>query len=195
MSRVRPTRMRRILLAGVVACSALVLVPAPSYACSCVTATDVEHLDRADVVVTGTLVDVDLASAPADKVVYVVAVDRLYKGEAPETLRVRSSASGASCGLEGMVADRRYLLFLEGTGEDFRANLCGGTRAVADQPIRVVGSEGFPVAEPEAEPREPLPEVGAGEMVAADHAAPVALVSGGLLFVIVGLLWWRLSRS
>lgn len=203
-------RALRALCAALVAALSIVVVGAgPSFACSCATADTAQHVDWADVVVAGTVVDVvpprqKPIMSSMDPVTYVVDVDRVFRGEAGSRVEVLSPSSGASCGLENVEVGRRYVVFaahqsVEGKdAEHLWASLCGGTdRARPDlvTAVELVTGEGVPPApdsdadgsdlgltfDPPAEP--PL---GAG------WAWPLALVAGGGLVLLTGALWLRL---
>ncbi len=123
--RPRPNGMMlfRLLSALGLALSFLVLSPTQAFACSCVLSTTEEHVDRADVVVRGTIED----STPTDPVTYTVSVAETYEGDATGTLEVLSTASGASCGLENVRLGASYVVFAEDDGGRLWASLCGGT--------------------------------------------------------------------
>ncbi len=116
-----------MVLAAFLGCVGMVLgVAGPAAACSCVAASIEELVGYADVMVTGTLtrcagpVAASQVMSSGDPVTYTVAVERVFKGDASGELELTSAMSGASCGLERMVVDRRYTFFLdaEGRGPD-----------------------------------------------------------------------------
>lgn len=214
-------RLLRPLLAGLVLALSLVVVTgAPSFACRCAGGAVREYVDRADVVVTGTVTDVEPpprrpVMSSNDPVTYTVAVDRVYAGGAAAEVAVLSEASSASCGLEGVRAGGRYVVFAAQRtvgGEpahELWANLCGGTgpatpRFVAQLeavtgPGEPPGSAGtgpgeaayssdpdLTFEEPAANATEPArPEGGA-------LATPVAFAAGAGLVLLAGALWLRL---
>lgn len=119
------------------ALSFLVLLPAASYACSCVQLDTAQHVNHADVVVRGTIDSreeslLSKIRGNPDEVTYPVTVTGVYKGSAGRTIEVHSAGSGASCGLEFIRYGEEYVVFA-GTGEDGEsggqlwASLCGGT--------------------------------------------------------------------
>ncbi|MBC2934296.1 hypothetical protein H7342_14915 [Nocardioides sp. zg-1228] len=106
--------------------------PGPAYACSCAYQHTADFVEGADEIFAGTLVSMadppehDVMSS-ADQITYTVAVDAVYQGDVASTTVFESPISGASCGLEGMVVDRRYLVFVSTDGSGRTASLCGGT--------------------------------------------------------------------
>jgi hypothetical protein len=126
-------RLLRLLLIVVVCSGTLVTVGAgPALACSCAYGQTRDFVRGADEIVAGTLVGMDGPAqrrilSSTDPIRYTVAVDHVYRGEAGSVVEFESPASGASCGLEGMVVDRRYVVFLNADGATRTANLCGGT--------------------------------------------------------------------
>jgi hypothetical protein len=124
------------------------LVPAPSFACSCAQMATDGQVKTADVVVRGT-VD-GRTEAGSDTLVYAVGVDDVFKGSAPREVEVRSAASGAACGLENVALGREYVVFAYSEGGELWANLCGGTApaspALVDAVQRVTGPPTAPAA-------------------------------------------------
>ncbi len=122
----------RVVLAALLGGVGLVLfTPAAAHACSCVGGDVATYADRADVVFTGTLVEVTppparLFWSSGDPATYSFDVERVHQGEVGPSAEVRSAVSGASCGLEGMRAGSRYVVFAT-LDDGLWANLCGGT--------------------------------------------------------------------
>ena len=200
-------RALRVLFAAVVAALSLVVLGAtPSFACSCVTADTATHVKWADVVASGTVTDVvSLSSRPATG--YVLDVDEVFKGESGSTLEVLSESSGASCGLENVKPGRRYVFFaghqtIEGKDSELLwANLCGGTGPATPKLVAAVESAtGSGEVPPPVDPAQTAYD---SELVLtsdapateddrlADWALPLALVAGGSLALLTGVLWTR----
>lgn len=104
----------------------------PALACSCAFNRVPAYVGYADEVYTGTLVDVERPStngvwSSGDPVTYTVAVDAVYDGDVGSVAVFESAVSSASCGLDGMMVDRRYLVFTTMDGKVPTASLCGGT--------------------------------------------------------------------
>ena len=206
-------RILRALLVSVLgALSLVVLTPAPSYACSCASADPQQFVGWADVVVTGTV----RGTAQADQTAaYLLDVDRVYQGSSGPVLEVLSPASGASCGLEGVVEGGRYVVFAAAETVDGRpsdalwSNLCGGTAPASQQYVDAVEAVTGPGTPPTPDDQggqatdelaytstldltfdgrqRPVPGGGA-------IAAGAAAAGGLLLSALVGGLWLRWHR-
>jgi hypothetical protein len=122
-------------------------VATPAGACSCVQRTDGEALAQSDAVFTGRLVDVRRppeVHSSLDPATWVFSVDRVYKGAVTKRQEIVTALESASCGLE-TTGPRRLLVFAVGRRKSgvgpapargqYAANSCGGTRALADQPV------------------------------------------------------------
>lgn len=196
---------RALLAALALALSFVVLVPATASACSCAISGVRDYVYRADVVVVGTVTDRrDPPQRPVmsstDPVTYTVTVDRVLTGEAHATTEIRSAAFGASCGLEGVRAGRRYVLFATvDAQQQLRADLCGGTAPATAAYLRRVealtGSGHPPVSDGATLPRfttvsMPDDTPGAGGpsawplVLVGTGAGAVLLVGGALLLVL-----------
>lgn len=204
----------RLLLAGVLgALSLVVLTASPSIACSCAGAGTAQYVDGAAAVFTGTVTDREPppkrpVMSSGDPVNYTFDVERWFKGERGDPVQVLSPMSGASCGLEGVRAGQRYVVFAtESRRGDLWASLCGGTAPwSADLEADVSAATGpGVVAPPSAAPAGTVgtspgrvqgaespsgagPEQAEGGFL----AVPVALASGLGLVLLAGLLWLRL---
>ena len=171
--RRRPTGVKRTLLVIPLLFAALVLPTSPAWACSCVDLTTAQAVASADVVLAGTLEEVDAprglsepsSGAPAQS--YRFAVSEVYEGSAPATSWVGSAKDGASCGLEGMEPGREYVVFAQGSGDALWASLCGGTGLATSGLVGEVEAVAGPGQDP----------VGAGP-VGAGTAAPGARPAG-----------------
>jgi hypothetical protein len=189
--------MKRALLVVPLMFAALLVLPtAPAWACSCASSTVAESVDRADVVLLGRLSRSDgpskvgLLPSSDDPVEYTFAVEEVYKGRAAATTHVVSPASSASCGLEGLLPGREYVVFAQAQGGELRAGLCGGsdlaaTGLVAD--VEGVTGAGHAPAQPGVGDQDAdLPGAGSAQ---SDTAWLVPLVGGGVLAVVLaGLL-------
>jgi hypothetical protein len=164
-------------------------------ACSCAMAGAADYVDYADVVVTGTLTNIELPPegpviSSGDPVTYTVQVERTFKGDPQSELTFTSARDGASCGLEGMQIDRRYTFFLNaGDGDRLFGSLCSGTRP-ASEPFdaklaRVAGPPVEAVADPT--PRDPSAEA------AGDGSGPLWVYAalGGVAALVGGADVWR----
>lgn len=100
--------------------------PATAAACSCVNATAAEQAARADLVFVGAAVDVR-ASAGADSVQFLFAVEEVRKGPTLASAVVATAASGAACGA-GFTVDTRWLVFATRSGDAWVSTLCSGNQ-------------------------------------------------------------------
>lgn len=176
----------------------------PALACSCAFGRMPEYVGYADEVFAGTLVDVERPSTKGiwssnDPVTYTVEVDAVYQGDVGPTADVESAVSGASCGLDGMVVDRRYLVFTTIDGTVPTASLCGGTAPATPERLaaveRLLGAPTPPVAaaqdvdlQPEVRPATGTDDAGSGMSV---------WIVGGVLVGVAALVAAavRLRRS
>lgn len=180
-----------LVAAGLVAGTTLAL-SSPAAACTCLSLTDVEASENADVVFTGNLVEVQTPSgdsfSSADPEHFIFDVDRVYKGEARATQSVVTARSGASCGLE--LSGRGPFLvfaFLEpdrltgGVEGELHSNLCSGSRALEDH--RSV-PESFGAGEP--------PESGESPVGSADDrdSALTPILGGAAALAVLALIAW-----
>jgi hypothetical protein len=146
----------RLILAALLSAGGLVLLtPATAQACSCVGGDVAAYAERADVVFTGTLLEITpppkrLFQFSGDPATYSFDVDRVHEGQLGPSAEVRSAVSGASCGLEGLRTGGRYVVFAT-LGDGLWANLCGGTGPVRPGVLRqlenAVGPAGAPAAD------------------------------------------------
>lgn len=199
--------MIRLTLAVLLGIGGLVLaVAGPSFACSCAMASTKDYVQGADVIVTGTLAELQdppqqQVMSSTDPVTYTVTVDRVFKGDAGSEVEFTSAVSGASCGLEGMTADRRYTFFLNEGADGLTASLCGGTApargGLEKQVIRWTGPAATPAAAPSPPARSPAaPTTPAVE--SADAGTPsrspapwLLATAAGAVLAGVGLWRWR----
>jgi hypothetical protein len=209
--------MRAIRLILVVLVGAGMLVfggSGTALACSCAMGGVDDYVGYADVVATGTLTDIEPpADGPVissiDPVKYTVEVDRTFKGDPQPRLVFYSARFGASCGLEGMHADRRYTFFLTQGGERLTANLCGGTRPASDgfetKVARVTGPPIEAADPPSTDPSASGPGAEASIDIddndanaANDSGVPLwvyAAIGGVVIIAAGGVLIWRRSSA
>jgi hypothetical protein len=193
----------RLIFAAVIGTGMLVVGGAgTALACSCAMASTADYVDYADVVVTGTLTNIELPPegpviSSGDPVTYTVQVEQTFKGDPQSELTFTSARYGASCGLEGMQVDRRYTFFLNGDGDQLFGSLCSGTQPatgafdvklahIAGPPVEAAGN--LPPADPSAQAAVD------GDDATADSAIPAwvyAALAGGVVVLVGGLVGWR----
>lgn len=143
-------RLLAVLLIAVATTLGLVVATTgPAAACDCVGLTAAQAARSADAVFTGELVDATTSKA-RQITTYTFAVERVYGGEVPAVVDVRSAQFGASCGLENMKTERRYVVFAVAADDRLTAGLCGGTQragaSAVDQVERTLGAGTVPEA-------------------------------------------------
>lgn len=160
-----PLRLLRAALVTLVAATVLVVLPSgPASACSCVGGDARDFVDWADLVVAGTVADRDVSGGflgrGGDTATYTVEVDRVYEGDATQTMEISSSAGGASCGLEYVEEGGRYVVFADRRrdGEHW-ASLCGGTAPASDRLVAQVEQLLGPGDAPTPGGPEPTPDL------------------------------------
>ncbi len=131
----------------------------PALACSCAYQRTGEFAAAADEIFTGTLKAMTEPPrtgvvSSTDPITYTVAVDAVYRGDVGSVALFESAMSGASCGLEGMTVDRRYLVFVSTDGSERAATSCGGTAPATpgrvDAIERLTGAPAEPAVGPDA---------------------------------------------
>jgi hypothetical protein len=182
----------RLVLAALLGAAGLVLfTPAAAHACSCVGGDVAAYADRADVVFTGTLVEVTppparLSWSSGDPATYSFDVERVHQGDIGPSTEVRSAVSGASCGLEGMQTGSRYVVFAT-LDDGLWANLCGGTDLARPGVVRRLERAVGPARAPASDP----PALVVGSVGSPGPPGPPGLAlagAGGLLATVAGLL-------
>ena len=192
-----------VLIGGLLLVSA-----APAAACSCVAGvSDAEQAANADAVFVGKLVDrreppQRPVMSSSDPAVLTFQVSRVYKGMVGERQEIVTAQSGASCGLE-LVGEGPFLVFGQldsgGFGHavdpgQYAANLCGGSRAIADGGEPGLGTLSAPQPPGGPSGSEPVPPVdGPG---GSPSTASIAL--GVLLMAALagaGLAVYRIGRA
>ena len=177
--------MRRMLVTLLIAGAAVLVNQLPAHACSCLGNTLAQHAKKAEAVFSAKVTGVERSGQVAS---YAVMVESVYKGAVQAEMTVRSSADGATCGLENIVADRRYLFFGSLDGNVVQANLCGGTRPVSAAAtagiVRILGEGSEPIGSTPTAP--PAPVLTRTETTEPASFSRLAAPGGAL--VIVGLL-------
>lgn len=189
--------MRRLVpgfvLAFIMGMASVVLSQLPAHACTCVSSTIVEDVERADVVFSGTVTSVQKPPSEANSteaIVILVAADRSWKGRVPTKVELTTSASAEACGVENLVADKEYLFFAQSDDAKLAIDSCGGTSPLTadlgDSITRLRGEGENP-----AEPEKPAPKPPAADREVIADSEPVGftrIAAPGGALVIVGVL-------
>ncbi|QIX25254.1 hypothetical protein ncot_00620 [Nocardioides sp. JQ2195] len=191
--------MRRLMVIVLLALGWVALSPATAaYACDTASAPRAKQLTQAEAVFTATVkrVTADRAGAGATTL-YVVEVDRVFKGERVNTEEtVSSPTKRAKCGLVGVTEGNRYL-FVAGqvTKGTFQARSFQGTQAinaeVRDDVERVLG-EGTPPADAEERAADDALTTTRVDETSAPSVA--TMVVPGLVLALIGCLVLVLTR-
>lgn len=170
--------LRGVVIAAFLAGATVLISPSAAIACSCATLTPEQYTKNADTVGTGT---VEWTSTNGIDRTYSVAFEQVFKGVAGMREKLVTPADGAACGLDNLVADQRYIFFIDGKHPgQMKINLCGGTTAydteVLDAVQSVTGTDAFP----------PFPSTDSGPTVSDDDPDPIRYIGIGA-FVIAGI--------
>jgi hypothetical protein len=182
--------LQRLLVLLVVGLTLTIVTDAPAHAaCTCQRRSVAQQVERADAVFSGT---VTMASGPTTSgkqqlMSYDVKVDRVYKGDiTSQTVTVKSNADPAKCGLTGMTADTRYLVFVRANAQGtFVADRCSGTAPATStktqKVVAILGEGSTPVP--------PKPDKATYTRVAdSDPPDLLRIAAPGAAMVLVGLL-------
>lgn len=165
--------MRRV--APAVALAAVALLSAGrAWACSCVAESVRTQLRGSDAVFEGSVRSVRTAPTQGESAPSIVAallVESVYKGRPASLSRVRTARSGEACGIPFAVG-RRYVVFADGRGGAFRADICGGTTSDLAA-LERVGIAPRAMAEPSVRPGN------AGEAASRLPVVVLALAAAG----------------
>ncbi|MFT3860152.1 hypothetical protein [Micropruina sp.] len=187
----------RLVMVVVMTVSLGVAAPVPvACACSCAGLDTAQAVSAASAVFEGEVLSSAQGSPSgeptgwfyADPVDYTIAITRVYKGNLPAKLVVRSSASESSCGLQ---LSGHVLVFAHGDNDTLTTTLCsapieldrsklGAGRAPEAVPALT------PSATPSAMPADALPQP--------FDAAPLLLATAAALLLMSALLSWLTRR-
>jgi hypothetical protein len=160
-----------------------------------------DHLDGAEVVLTGTLVEIEdppkrLLVSSTDPVTYTVSVDSVFQGDVGRDVAFTSARSGASCGLEGMDVGLQYLLFLHREGDGLSTSLCSGNVVASHANQAEVAAVTGPPRAPSPDATLGVPTSGIDD-AGPPLAPPLWVLGAGVagLVGLVGSLWARFLRG
>ena len=188
--------MPRLLVILLLALSGVMLGELPAHACSCVNQNTQDQVKKASDVFVGTVTS---RTRTGSAVTYDVSVEQVYKGEVTSPATVTSAASSASCGLDSLLADKRYVFLGTAQGDSVEINLCGGTAPATERKVgqvtRILGAGTAPSTPPDPAPAR-------ASITRVDETTPATfsrLAAPGGALLLIGLLGLvllrRLARS
>ena len=198
MDKVRNHALRAVLAAVVTGLWFLV-TPAPSYGCSCIVpGTPSEELEKSAAVFTGKVLSIEKnqrlkipvvsSDAPTDiarQLKVHFQVDRVWKGQADETMSLGTAQYGASCGFT-FVEGEEYLVY---SRDGATVNLCSRTKLIADgqEDLDALGA-GSPPGDGTSNPQDDTSFPGGCSMARA--ASPDMAILG----LAAGIIWAGLRK-
>ena len=163
----------------------------PAFACSCSDRQLPEIVKDSPAVLTGVPVKVTTGDELAynDSTV-TVNVTRVYKGDVPRKLYVKTSGNGASCGWMPEVGVETAIFLYEEENGDYSTNLCSGnqqlTSQLTERLVKLAGAGKVPESGVLGDaPAEGL--IGSdrpGALVASFFAVLTLLVTGGVVLAM-----------
>jgi hypothetical protein len=176
----------RLLAAACVALGALVLAPAPAFACSCASRTLAQHVQQAESIGVGAVAWV---TEGAKQTTVAVDFTKVYKGELGSREKVLTPAGGGSCGLDFLESGTSCAFFVDGLHRGrITASLCGGTTASSVQLEERLERITGPPHEPVRVDASLLDEPGRGHWW-------WIWIGGGALVLAGGAAWWSTRRG
>lgn len=172
--------LRAAVLSPILACT---LPMSAAYACSCT------QPPGGDAPLEGTVFYGEIKDRDVDgrRAVYVVDVERVYAGDVGRRAEVRTSADGASCGLE-IPGSGSAVFYARREGGVLTASLCSGTRS-ADGPPASLGEGRAPSATGTTD------STGDSEAGPRGDSRALPLAAGGFLLLAgLGHVAFRLRR-
>jgi hypothetical protein len=180
------------LLFSLVASAAVLITASPARACSCGVGTDASNYEQADAVFLAEVDRIHEARTGGSEgpMVAVLRVSDVFKGAVDRLQGIATPADGASCGFS-FEAGVPYVVFASKSGmfdledEFYSADLCGGTRELADTTpafaAPVPPSDGGPpsVAAIQAQLGDPRSSI-----------VPEMLILAAVLAFVLGLAGW-----
>lgn len=177
------TTVARVLIAGFLAMSGLVLATAaPAFACKCQVSDIEKQAKDADIVFVAT---VDGITEVGRKFEYAVTATRSYKGTVDRETTVTSNQATAACGLGELEVGSDYVFLVKGDTPPYSASSCGGSGPA--NPGRMERVEAALGAGESIDPPAP-PAPTMTKVEGADPASVSRLAAPGGALVLVGFL-------
>lgn len=171
-----PARLGRAIVLGLAVVADFLVLATPAGACSCGEMDLATRLPDADGAFVGTYVDRDPLSD--GRAAWTFDVERVVKGPFGPTAIVRTSGSGASCGIE-LFHPRTGLLLDRASDGVWEASLC---QQVPPNQLLAFAQEGHP-------PDPMVAPIGTAWSIGSRLALVAALMFAALL-----VIWWTRRR-
>ncbi|MFL6182174.1 MAG: hypothetical protein ACJ73J_07660 [Actinomycetes bacterium] len=191
----------RVAMLLAVLCAGIVLPGTAAQACSCMMGDENQYLDWADATFAGEIIDREVVirdgwdGSAGTHIIYTLSVDRVYKGDVPDVVKLRAGGQGSACGISfGRTGTLLvYALAAKGDASDpvpqYSTSLCSGSHKLSGPPPETIGSDPPVAARPAFDSHLTVtPDEGAGAGVA------VAVGAGAVAVVIaaaLGVWFWR----
>lgn len=186
----------RLLIALVLAGSAVVLTQLPAHACKCAAGSTKDDIKRADAVFSGVLLDSSTGrTGERDRreTTYEIEAETVYRGTVKTADIVVTTETDSSCGLGELEADKRYLFFVVEDGAKLTTDQCSGTARASGELVEKV-EKALGAGTPLTPTREPVEKVVFTRVADAEPDSLARLAAPGAALVLAGFLGLLLVR-
>lgn len=156
----------RLLKVALTALAMSISLPiAEACACSCIYRTESEHMEAADAVFEGVVIEsrdpVDSSpTGSGDQIEWIFDVEEILKGEVRDPQSIWSARESSTCGFRFEV-NKRYRVYAYNFEGQMRTSICSGTRsAERAEPIESSSPSPVPEESPTPQPANSPPEAG-----------------------------------